>query len=91
LFKEGWKALDIAIELDLGTDSVLIIQKNFYQLIGLDEFNQAYEHVNGNIASFLHLFDLMSGLGMNPEQVEQQAGYGINLPYLGRHPLSAQK
>jgi hypothetical protein len=83
LFKEGWKPLDIAIELDLEPDSVFQLHKKFYQLIGLDAFNQAYEHVNGNIASFLHLFDLMNGLGMNPEQVAQQAGYGINLPYLG--------
>ena len=43
LFKEGKKPLDIAIELDLGTDSVLIIQKKFYQLIGMDRFNK---HMN---------------------------------------------
>jgi hypothetical protein len=66
LFKEGWKALDIAIELDLATDSVLLIEKKFYQLIGMDRFNQAYEQVNGNIFPFLELFNCMNRLGMIP-------------------------
>lgn len=49
----------------------------------MEAFISSYEQVKGNMQPFLHLFDLMNGLGMNPEQVAQQAGYGINLPYLG--------
>ena len=82
LFKEGWKALDIAIELDLGTDSVLLIEKKFYQLIGMDRFNQAYEQVNGNIFPFLELFNSMNRLGMNPRQVSDAVKYGNALPHL---------
>jgi hypothetical protein len=86
LFKEGWKALDIAIELDLGTDSVLLIEKKFYQLIGMDRFNQAYEQVNGNIFPFLELFNSMNRLGMNPSQVSDAVKYGNALPHLSnRH------
>jgi len=82
LFKEGQKALDIAIELDLATDSVLLIQKKFYQLIGMDRFNQAYEQVNGNIFPFLELFNSMNRLGMNPRQVSDAVKHGNALPHL---------
>ena len=82
LFKEGKKALDIAIELDLAIDSVLLIQKKLYQLIGLDEFNQAYEQVDGNIFPFLELFNSMNRLGMNPGQVSDAVKYGNALPHL---------
>jgi len=82
LFKEGKKPLDIAIELDLATDSVLLIQKRFHQLIGMDEFNRAYEQVNGNIVPFLELFNSMNRLGMNARQVSDAVMYGNTLPQL---------
>ena len=82
LFKEGKKALDIAIELDLATDSVLLIQKKFYQLIGMDQFNQAYEQVDGNIFPFLELFNSMNRLGMNLIQILNAVKYANALPQL---------
>jgi len=82
LFKEGWKPLDIAIELDLEPDSVFQIQKKFYQLIGLDEFNQAYEQVDGNIFPFLELFNSMNRLGMNLIQILNAVKYANALPQL---------
>ena len=82
LFKEGWKPVDIAIELDLESDSVFQLQKKFYQLIGLDEFNQAYKQINGNLDPFLQLINSMNRLGMTAEQVAEQVKYGVNLSYL---------
>jgi hypothetical protein len=82
LFKEGWKPLDIAIELDLAADSVFLIQKKFYQLIGLDEFNQAYEQVNGNLGPFLQLINSMNRFGMNVSQILDAVKYGDALPHL---------
>lgn len=82
LFKEGWKPLDIAIELDLVADSVFQIQKKFYQLIGLDEFNQAYEQINGNLGPFLQLINSMNRLGMNVRQILDAVKYGDALPNL---------
>jgi hypothetical protein len=87
LFKEGWKALDIAIELDLEPDSVFQIQKKFYQLIGLDEFNQAYHQINGNLGPFLHIINSMNRFGMNVEQILDAVKYGNALPYLQHHYL----
>ncbi len=87
LFKEGWKALDIAIELDLEPDSVFQIQKKFYQLIGLDEFNQAYHQINGNLGPFLQIIDSMNRFGMNLEQILDAVKYGNALPYLQNHYL----
>jgi hypothetical protein len=85
LFKEGWKPLDIAIELDLEPDSVFQIQKKFYQLIGLDEFNQAYHQINGNLGPFLQIIDSMNRFGMNVEQILDAVKYGNALPYLHNH------
>jgi hypothetical protein len=82
LFKEGWKPLDIALELDLDSDSVFQIQKKFYQLIGLDEFNQAYHQINGNLGPFLQIIDSMNRFGMNVEQILDAAKYGNALPHL---------
>ena len=85
LFKEGWKPLDIAIELDLEPDSVFQIQKKFYQLIGLDEFNQAYHQINGNLGPFLQIIDSMNRFGMNVEQILDAVKYGNALPNLQNH------
>ena len=82
LFKEGWKPLDIAIELDLAPDSVFLIQKKFYQLIGLDEFNQAYEQINGNLGPFLQLINSMNRFGMNLGQILDAVKFGNALPHL---------
>jgi len=87
LFKEGWKALDIAIELDLQPDSVFQIQKKFYQLIGLDEFNQAYHQINGNLGPFLQIIDSMNRSGMDVEQILDAVKYGNALPHLQHHYL----
>jgi hypothetical protein len=87
LFKEGWKPLDIAIELDLDPDSVFQIQKKFYQLIGLDEFNQAYHQINGNLGPFLQIIDSMNRFGMNVEQILDAVKYGSALPHLQNHYL----
>ena len=88
LFKEGWKALDIAIELDLDPDSVFQIQKKFYQLIGLDDFNQAYHHINGNLEPFLQIIESMNRFGMNVEQILDAVKYGNALPYLHYHYIT---
>src|SRR5206468_6609818 len=85
LFKEGWKPLDIAIELDLEPDTVFQIQKKFYQLIGLDEFNQAYHQINGNLGPFLQIIDSMNRFGMNLGQILDAAKYGNALPHLQNH------
>jgi hypothetical protein len=87
LFKEGWKPLDIAIELDLEPDSVFQIQKKFYQLIGLDEFNQAYHQINGNLSPFLQIINSMNRFGMNVEQILDAVKYGNALPHLQNHYL----
>jgi len=87
LFKEGWKALDVAIELDLEPDTVFSIQKKFYQLIGLDEFNQAYHQINGNLGPFLQIIDSMNRFGMNAEQILDAIKYGNALPHLHHHYL----
>jgi len=82
LFSDGKKPLKVAIELDIATDFVFSIYQNFQCLRNLEFFISCFEHVNGNIEPFLHLFDLMNTLGMTTEQVAEQVKHGYNLPYL---------
>ena len=83
LFGEGKTLFEVAIELDIATDFVFVFYQNFQRLRNREAFISSYEQVKGNMQPFLHLFDLMNGLGMTPEQVAQQASYGARLPYLG--------
>ena len=73
--------------MDLQPDSVFQIQKKFYQLIGLDEFNQAYHQINGNLGPFLQIIDSMNRFGMNVEQILDAVKYGNALPHLQHHYL----
>jgi len=82
LFNEGKKPIEVATELDIATDYVFVIHERYQRLRNLEGFNSAFEHVDGNVGPYLHLFDLMNGLGMTPEQVAEQVKYGVNLPHL---------
>jgi len=82
LFSEGRKPIEVAIELDIATDYVFVIHQRYQSLRNLEWFNSAFKHVKGNIIPFLRLFDLMKGLAMIPEQVQEQVKYGYRLPQL---------
>lgn len=82
LFSQGRALLDVAIELDIPSDSVIAMYQNFQRLRNTGLFVSAYGQVKGNIQPFLRLFDLMNGLGMTPDQVAHQAEHGIKLPFL---------
>jgi hypothetical protein len=82
LFNEGKSPIQIAIELDLATDFVLVIHERYQSLRNLGWFNSSFEQVKGNIGPYLQLFSLMNSLGMTPEQVAEQVKYGNNLPQL---------
>ena len=82
LFSQGRALLDVAIELDIPSDSVIAMYQNFQRLRNTGLFVSAYGQVKGNIQPFLRLFDLMTGLGMTPDQVSHQAEHGIKLPFL---------
>jgi hypothetical protein len=51
-------------------------------LTGLDEFNQAYKQINGNLGLFLQLINSMNRFGMNVGQILDAVKYGNALPYL---------
>src|SRR4029078_7436414 len=82
LFSQGRSLLDVAIELDIPSESVMTMYENFQRLRNMASFVSDYNRVKGNIQPYLRLFDLMNLLGMTPEHVAQQAEFGIKLPYL---------
>jgi hypothetical protein len=82
LFNEGKSPIKVAIQLDLPTDSVLVIYKKFQQLRNLDQFNSAYQQVEGNIVPFLQIFNATRSLGMNPQQVANSVKCANAFPQL---------
>jgi hypothetical protein len=81
-FQQGKSLLATKIETDIPSSDVVEYHKKYQELLSRDHFNIAYNSVSGNIVPFLHLFDLMNGLGMTPADVAQLAGYGTKLPFL---------
>ena len=91
LFDQGRALVDVAIELDIPSESVMTMYENFQRLKNMGSFVSAYNQVNGDIEPFLRLFDLMNYLGMTPEQVAQQAEFGIKLPLLEKMRLDQSR
>lgn len=82
LFSQGRSLLEVAIELDIPSESVITMYQNFLRLQNVDSLISAYMHVKGNIQPFLKLYDLMNFLGMTPDQVARQVEFGLKLPFL---------
>ena len=82
MFGKGMGLFDVATELDIDADDVFVIYQKFQRLRNMETFISIYEEVKGNIQAFVHLFDLMNGLRMTPEQVAQLADCGTRLPFL---------
>ena len=57
LFNQGRSLLDVAIELDIPSESVMAMYENFQRLKNMENFISAYNQVKGNIYPFLRLFD----------------------------------
>jgi len=72
----------VKIELDIPSDDVVEYHKKYRELENADGYNRGYNTVQGNIASYLQLFNLMNQLGMTPEQVAEQVNYGKMLSQL---------
>jgi DNA repair ATPase RecN len=88
LFNEGRCPVEVAIELDITTDDVLVIHQKYQRLRNLESFNSAFEQVKGNIGPYMQLFNLMNGLGMTPEHVAELVKYGNSLPQLQNSHLT---
>jgi hypothetical protein len=82
LFRKGKSLIEVKIELDISSNDVLEHHKKYRELENDDGYNRGYNAVQGNIAPYLQLFNLMNQLGMTPEQVVDQVNYGKMLPQL---------
>jgi hypothetical protein len=83
LFSEGKKPTEVAIELDLGADSVDRLYQQFWKLEGLYQLNTLYKEIRRYLPSFLNLFRMMKQQGIMSEQdVVDALKYGKELPHL---------
>jgi hypothetical protein len=83
LFSEGKKPTEVAIELDLGADSVDRLYQQFWKLEGLYQLNTLYKEIRRYLPSFLTLFKLMKQEKMMSEKdVVDALKFGKELPHL---------
>jgi hypothetical protein len=69
LFSEGKDPIQVAIELNLIQQDVTLFQRGYWKLKQLDQLNQIYEKTNGNLLTFLELYELAKKDGLDTEQV----------------------
>jgi hypothetical protein len=79
LFSEGKKPTEVAIELDLGADSVDRLYQQFWKLEGLYQLHMVYKEIRRYLPSFLNLFKLMKQQRMMSEQDVVEAQLCIQL------------
>jgi hypothetical protein len=74
---------NLAIELDLGADSVDRLYQQFWKLEGLYQLNTVYKEIRRYLPSFLNLFRIMKHQKMMGEKdVVEALKFGKQLPYL---------
>src|SRR5215831_12455391 len=69
LFSEGNSPVKVAIELDLPTDQVLVIYREFWELEGMYGLAQIYEEAKYDFHDLLRLHRIVQALGMKKHEI----------------------
>src|SRR5215469_12499700 len=69
LFSEGNSPVKVAIELDLPTDQVLVIYREFWELEGMYGLAQIYEEAKYDFHDLLRLHRIVQALGMEKHDI----------------------
>jgi transposase len=69
LFSDGKSPVDVAIELNLRQAEVTEFYREYWNLKQLDDLNQVYEEIKGDIHSFVNLYKLIKSTGISSPQV----------------------
>jgi hypothetical protein len=83
LFSKGKKPLEVAIKLDLGTQEVDRLYKEYWHLEGLDKLTLLYDEIGDFLPSFLELFTIMKNEGMtNQKDIGSLLKSANDLPFI---------
>lgn len=69
MFEEGNTPIQVAIKLDITTQEVERIYKEYWRLNGLYKLNEIYAELKENIFSFVKLYQFTKKEGMTQQQV----------------------
>jgi transcriptional regulator len=69
LFEQGNNPVQVAIKLDIQTQEIERLYKEYWKLNGLYKLNEIYADLKDNIFSFVKLFEFTKKEGMTPQQV----------------------
>ena len=69
LFSEGKTALQVAIALNLNDHEVTRLYREYWNLVGLDGFNEVYQELKGNVWPFVNLYRSVKAAGMSVQHV----------------------
>jgi len=82
LFEEGNAPIKVAIKLDMETQEVDRLYREYWNLKGLYHLRQVYAELRGDISSFLKLYQITKKEGMGVEQVVNALKIVEKLPSL---------
>lgn len=82
MFEEGNTAVQVAIKLDIETQDVERLYKEYWKLKGLYKLNEIYAELKDNIVSFVELYHLTKKEGMTQQQVIDALKIAEEIPNL---------
>jgi hypothetical protein len=82
LFELHKSPIEVTIELDLRSDDVGKLYKEWWQLKGLDQLNQLYEEIGDDIFRFHRTYKYIKDRGYTPHQLIDAANHLDELPLL---------
>jgi len=82
LFEEGKTPVQVAIDLDLKSNEVGRLYKEWWQLKGLHQLNQLYEEIGDDIFQFHRTYKYIKDRGYTPHQLIEVANHLDYLPLL---------
>ena len=69
MFSEGKNLVDVAIALDLPSDQVQAICREFWELNNMHELVEVYEQIRPYLSSVLRLHKILNDLGMGEQEI----------------------
>jgi hypothetical protein len=73
LFEEGQTPVQVAISLNIQSDEISRLYKEWQQLKGLHDLNQIYEERKNDLAEFHAAYKIMKDEGISPRQLVDAA------------------
>jgi transcriptional regulator len=82
LFEQGNNPVQVAIKLDIETEEVDRLYKEYCKLKGLHKLSEIYDEFRDNIFPFIRLYEITKNEDMNPQEVVNAINIAKKLPFI---------